>query len=328
MKKKIIVGILGFAALTGLGVGGIYLYDKGGEQQQQDSVIVAEMASSEEDTQFPEASNKGGESQEEEKKGDERQVIQKSIEEGTDVALSTETTKVTTISVEDTVNAENEKTELIMPSSTTTAIIVTEKVTEKKPTESAVGTESRTSEVSTTSATTKVITEKATEKGTEKKTEIQSTSEKRTEIAAEKKTEKASEAFTEHGTQKTTEASTQRQETICEKYGHSYINHYTTEIVHHKEPILLETEWDEPVYETHWFCNVCGLDLTNTFGDLYSGGALSHTGVNGCQSGWHNEDVVVEYIHHGEVWGWNEYDANEKVVDYLYCIDCNKIKEK
>ena len=76
-----------------------------------------------------------------------------------------------------------------------------------------------------------------------------------------------------------------------------------TGIVHHDakvKPAWDETvseAWDEPVYENHSFCNACGADLdvleqngTDRGDHIWD----DHDGM----SGWHDEDVQVDTIHH------------------------------
>jgi len=293
MKKRIIVGILGFAAFAGLVGGGFYFGETEKNQNLQNSVTVVEVTTLVENERLTEISKQ----------------------------------KKAVVVMENT-NIEKEKTEIITTASKTTTITTTE----MKTTELAAEKEATTADVSTIEVITKATMAdvSTTEAITKATTADVSTTEAITKGITEKETEhtinKTAEVSTEDMVQKPTEAATQKS--ICEMYGHTDVDHYTTKTVHHKDPILLEAEWDEPIYEAHWFCNVCGLDLTEAYGDPYSGGALSHTGMNGCQAGWHNRDVIVDYIHHEEVWGWNEYDLYERVVDYQYCIDCNRIKEE
>ena len=111
------------------------------------------------------------------------------------------------------------------------------------------------------------------------------------------------------------------QTPVC---NHNWIWHTHTETVHKSERYLVSDAWDEPLYESHNFCNKCGCDLTTTYGGPGTSGGIGH--LDNCNSGWHNESVQVGSIHHDAVYDVDEWDEEVTVKDYQYCSKCGKRK--
>ena len=216
----------------------------------------------------------------------------------------------------------------------------TENKTERKTTESGKTTEvkteakkteeitERTSEgrtEKTTQQKAENITEKATEARTERKTEAPT--QQRTETPTQAKTEAPTQAKTEAPTQAKTEAPTQTRteaptqtRTEAPTCNHEWVWHTHTETVHKSEQYLVSEPWDEPVYASHDFCNGCGTDLTATYGGALTDAAGDH--LAGCGTGYHNESVQVDTIHHDAVYDTDEWDEYEEKKDYQYCSKC------
>ena len=236
------------------------------------------------------------------------------------------------------VNTGSDKKKAEVTVSTTEANTENQKLTERTTTE--VTTEDvakNTTEQPKTEKKTEAPTEKKTEAPTEKKTEAptekrtEAPTEKRTEAPTEKKTEAPTEKRTEAPTEKKTEAPTEkRTEAPTEKKteapvcSHNWVWHTHTEVVHKSEKYLVSDAWDEPVYESHNFCNGCGCDLTATYGGPGTSGGIGH--LDSCDCGWHNENVQVGTIHHDAVYETDEWDEYEEVKDYQYCSKCGERK--
>ena len=231
----------------------------------------------------------------------------------------------------------------------------TENKTEKKAAESTKTTEAKTEEKTTADTVKKTeeiterasegrtekttqqkaenITEKATEARTERKTEAPT--QQRTEAPTQTKTEAPTQARTEAPTQQRTEAPTQTKteaptqarteaptqaKTEAPTCSHNWVWHTHTETVHKSEQYLVSEPWDEPVYASHDFCNGCGTDLTATYGGALTDAAGDH--LAGCGTGYHNESVQVDTIHHDAVYDTDEWDEYEEKKDYQYCSKC------
>lgn len=120
------------------------------------------------------------------------------------------------------------------------------------------------------------------------------------------------------------------QEPVCD---HRWVWATHTETVHHDavyEDYLVCEEYDENIYETHVFCNNCGLDLTVNFGGSSSSEAADHMHniCGGC--GYHSGRAVVGTIHHEAEYGTIctalAYDEYIEVNDYEYCSICGEKK--
>ncbi len=63
--------------------------------------------------------------------------------------------------------------------------------------------------------------------------------------------------------------------------------------------VAVESAWDEPVYETRYYCDGCGADVTKT-------GFMAHLEAGCPENGHfvHGGDVCVDTIHHDAVYGW------------------------
>lgn len=175
----------------------------------------------------------------------------------------------------------------------------------------------------TTQQKTENVTEKVTEARTERKTEAPTKTEtptqQRTEAPTQAKTETPTQQRTEAPTQQRTEAPTQAK-TEAPTCNHEWVWHTHTETVHKSEQYLVSEPWDEPVYASHDFCNGCGTDLTATYGGALTDAAGDH--LAGCGTGYHNESVQVDTIHHDAVYDTDEWDEEVVVKDYQYCSIC------
>ena len=200
----------------------------------------------------------------------------------------------------------------------------TENKTERKTTESG-----KTTEVKTEAKKTEEITERTSEGRTEKTTQqkAENITEKATEARTERKTEAPTQQRTETPTQAKTEAPTQAKteaptqtRTEAPTCNHEWVWHTHTETVHKSEQYLVSEPWDEPVYASHDFCNGCGTDLTATYGGALTDAAGDH--LAGCGTGYHNESVQVDTIHHDAVYDTDEWDEYEEKKDYQYCSKC------
>ena len=119
--------------------------------------------------------------------------------------------------------------------------------------------------------------------------------------------------------------------------------HHDAQYVHHDavyhtetwdEQVLVQDAWDEPVYEIHSFCTVCGADIT--WVDPGDHAFEKHDGA----SGWHDESVQVDTIHHEAVYetvtheeqvkdsdAWDELVAEaweEEIVTGYVCSGCGE----
>ena len=102
---------------------------------------------------------------------------------------------------------------------------------------------------------------------------------------------------------------------------HTWVANIKT--VHHEEEGHYEDIYDEPVIESHNFCNKCGIDITA------SGESIGiHCGE--CKSGYHAERVQVGTIHHdtpiGQKWIVDKEAYDEQVVDGERCSSCGQIR--
>lgn len=123
---------------------------------------------------------------------------------------------------------------------------------------------------------------------------------------------------------------------------HTWEAQYRT--VHHEEEghyedVCVKEAYDEPVYETHNFCNYCGIDITAT------GVGLGHCSVCGPPyppdhplygqfetqgSSYGTKDVQVGTTHHEAVyekkWIVDKKAYDEQVLDGYKCTTCGAIK--
>lgn len=173
--------------------------------------------------------------------------------------------------------------------------------------------------------TTEAITEAKIEARTEAK--IQNKMEAKTQNTSEVK-----QPATEAPSQNKTEATTQTvvENTAPAPCNHNWIWKTHTETIHHDaeytEYLLCEA-YDEPITESHSFCNNCNADLTSLYGGAVTEGGINHmTECNGC--GYHSGDTVVGYIHHDAEYGSYcsaaPYDEYVEVNDYQYCSICGE----
>ena len=193
-----------------------------------------------------------------------------------------------------------------------------------------------------TEARTEQKTEQRTEARTEQQTEqrTEERADRRTEEQTERRTGQRIEAQIEQQTEHRTEAQTeqrveQRVEQTKEtpKCSHNWVWKTHTETIHHDavyEEYLICEAFDENVYETHIFCNNCGLDLTVNYGGSYTSEAADHM-LNVCGGcGYHSDRAVVGTIHHDAEYGTKctalAYDENQEVKDYEYCCICGARK--
>lgn len=122
------------------------------------------------------------------------------------------------------------------------------------------------------------------------------------------------------------------------QHQHTWVAQYTT--VHHEEEghyedVLVQEAYDEPVYERHYFCGYCGLDITAAGTDpdthctkcgeplseddpFYVPGVITTTGSN-----YGSKSVQVDTIHHDAVyetqWIVDKVAYDEKVLTGYTC---------
>ena len=169
-------------------------------------------------------------------------------------------------------------------------------------------------------------TEARIEQHTEQRTEA------RTEVKNEQLTESQTETHTEQRTEQPAESKTE-QMTEATKCTHNWAWQTHTETIHHDaiyEEYLICEAFDENVYETHIFCNNCGLDLTVSYGGAYTSEAADHM-LNACGGcGYHSGRAVVGTVHHDAEYGTKctalAYDEDVVVKDYEYCSICGAKK--
>ena len=177
---------------------------------------------------------------------------------------------------------------------------------------------------------TEARTEQHTEQRTEAKTEQQT--ESHTETHTEQRTEQRIEVCVEQRTEQSVESKTE-QKTEAPKCTHNWIWKTHTETIYHDavyEEYLICEAFDENVYETHIFCNNCGLDLTVSYGGAYTSEAADHM-LNACGGcGYHSGRAVVGTVHHDAEYGTKctalAYDEDVVVKDYEYCSICGAKK--
>lgn len=181
-----------------------------------------------------------------------------------------------------------------------------------------------------TEAHTEQRTEARIEQRTEAKTEQQT--ESHTETYTEQRTEQRIEVHVEQKTEQPVESKTE-QKTEAPKCTHKWVWQTHIETIHHDavyEEYLICEAYDEPVYESHTFCNNCGLDLTVNFGGSSTSEAVDHmfNVCGGC--GYSNGQAVVGNIHHDARYGTKctalAYDEDVEVKDYEYCSICGAKK--
>ena len=104
---------------------------------------------------------------------------------------------------------------------------------------------------------------------------------------------------------------------VTEQVYHEAEGHYKTEVI--------QEAWDEPIYESHNFCNDCQADL----GDAYNAGIhLLETGHNSyyakrVQVGTQHHDAVTE-----KKWVEDKAAWTETVVVGYKCSSCGETKKK
>lgn len=104
---------------------------------------------------------------------------------------------------------------------------------------------------------------------------------------------------------------------VTEQVYHEAEGHYKTEVI--------QEAWDEPIYESHNFCNDCQADL----GDAYNAGIhLLETGHNSyyakrVQVGTQHHDAVTE-----QKWVEDKAAWTETVVVGYKCSSCGETKKK
>ncbi|MCI6867279.1 MAG: DUF4214 domain-containing protein [Lachnospiraceae bacterium] len=112
----------------------------------------------------------------------------------------------------------------------------------------------------------------------------------------------------------------------AEEHVHTWIDDVKT--VHHEEEghyetVVVEEAYDEPVYEGHYICNVCGIDIT-------ASGELLGIHCIGCGSGYHVDDVQIDTIHHDAVteqkWIVDKGAYDEQIPDGQICTGCGQKK--
>lgn len=171
-------------------------------------------------------------------------------------------------------------------------------------------------------------TEKRTEQKAEEKKEEKKEQPKKEEKKEEKKPEaKKEEKKQEPATEKKPEATTEKKPEISTQApacSHNWVWHTHTETVHKSEKYLVSDAWDEPVYETHNFCNGCGCDLDATYGGAGTSGGIGH--LDSCGTGFHTGSVQVGTVHHDAVYDTDEWDETVEVNDYQYCSKCGEKK--
>lgn len=103
---------------------------------------------------------------------------------------------------------------------------------------------------------------------------------------------------------------------ITEQVDHEAVGHYKTEVI--------QEAWDEPIYESHNFCNVClNLDLGS------ADNAIIHSVETG--HGYHSERVQVGTQHHDAVteqkWVEDKAAWTQTVVTGYKCSSCGETKK-
>ncbi len=177
---------------------------------------------------------------------------------------------------------------------------------------------------------TEVCAEQKTEQHTEARAEQKT--EQHTEARAEQKTEQHTEVRVEQRTEQPAEPKVD-QKTESPKCMHNWVWKTHTETVHHDdvyEEYLICEAYDENVYETHIFCNNCGLDLTVNYGGSYTSEAADHM-LNVCGGcGYHSARAIVGTVYHDAEYGTKctalAYDEEVEVKDYEYCSICGERK--
>lgn len=112
---------------------------------------------------------------------------------------------------------------------------------------------------------------------------------------------------------------TQQEETHTHKWAkqtetiaHKEQGHYETKVIHEA--------YDEEVYAWRTFCNKCGEDITDT-------DVITHSAIL-CESGYHNDYVVVDTVHHGaetkQVWVVDVYGYTETITSWK--CECGAIQ--
>lgn len=176
---------------------------------------------------------------------------------------------------------------------------------------------------------------KQPEKVDKEKPTTEAITEAKIQNKTEAKTQNTSEVkqpATEAPSQNKTEATTQTvvENTAPAPCKHNWIWKTYTETIHHDaeytEYLVCEA-YDEPITESHSFCNNCNADLTSLYGGAVTEGGINHmTECNGC--GYHSGDAVVGYIHHDAEYGSYcsvaPYDEYVEVNDYQYCSICGE----
>ena len=104
---------------------------------------------------------------------------------------------------------------------------------------------------------------------------------------------------------------------VTKQVYHEAEGHYKTEVI--------QEAWDEPIYESHNFCNVClNLDLGS------ADNAIIHSVETG--HGYHSERVQVGTQHHDAVtekkWVEDKAAWTETVVVGYKCSSCGETKKK
>lgn len=92
----------------------------------------------------------------------------------------------------------------------------------------------------------------------------------------------------------------------------------------HYETVIIQAAWDEPIYESHNFCNDCGKDLGNAYN---AGLHLLESGHNS----YYSERVQVGTKHHDAVteqkWVEDKAAWTETVVVGYKCSTCGDTKK-
>ena len=104
---------------------------------------------------------------------------------------------------------------------------------------------------------------------------------------------------------------------------------------HHEDVLVVISEaWDEPVYELHPFCNVCGLDLAIEKREGRIEVTSQHADdVHDGMAGWYDAPVQVGTIHHEavtdtrQIWVVDRAAWDETVVDQAAWTETVTVKE-
>lgn len=136
-----------------------------------------------------------------------------------------------------------------------------------------------------------------------------------------------SEAVKPAETQPVRPAETQPSKPAETQHNHTWVE--MTKQVHHEavghyETVVIQAAWDEPIYESHNFCNVClNLDLGS------ADNAIIHSVETG--HGYHSERVQVGTQHHDAVteqkWVEDKAAWTETVVTGYKCSSCGETKK-